>query len=214
MSRKTDVLLHMPWYLTDNRLFGTKFWEFTLFYIKVTTQASLAFANVVIMQKRERDCCRERLDLGLRGQKTATLTVYRILLVVRCLSCWIVSCVSFTFHYLSILSLCKKHTTVLSAQFCFFHVLSKMSSLFSTTAQIWAQSLPYTVKLVILLVREKAENAVSITVLFLLAITPLYLCLLSTYKYCVYPYNHLKFLCWCYLALAATVRVSLQDEHC
>lgn len=136
MSRKTDVLLHMPWYLTDNRLFSTKFREFTLFHIKVTIQASLAFANVVIMQKRERDCWRERLDLELHGQKAAALTVYRILLVVRCLSCWIVSCVSFTFHYLSLLSLCKKHTTVLSAQFCFFHELLEMSSLFSTRAQI------------------------------------------------------------------------------
>lgn len=145
MSRKTDVLLHMPWYLTDNRLFSTKFGEFTLFHIKVTTQASLAFANVVIMQKRERDCWRERLDLGLRGQKAATLTVYRILLVVRCLSCWIVSCVSFTFHYLSVLSLCKKHTTVLSAQLFFSCAFQSERSVFhhgtdmSTVTALYSQ---------------------------------------------------------------------------
>lgn len=212
MSRKTDVLLHMPWYLTDNRLFSTKFQEFTLFHIKVTIQASLAFANVVIMQKRERDCWRERLDLELHGQKAAALTVYRILLVVRCLSCWIVSCVSFTFHYLSLLSLCKKHTTVLSAQFCFFHELPEMSSLFSTRAQIWAQSLPYTIKSVILLVQQKAEN-VSIKMCLLLTITSPCLCLLSIYNI---VYIHMIIWNFCgdelhYLALAATVRISLQD---
>lgn len=54
MSRKTDVLCNMPWYLNYKRLFSTNFWKFTLFHVKVTVQASLAFANVVITHKRER----------------------------------------------------------------------------------------------------------------------------------------------------------------
>lgn len=39
--------------ITDNIL-STKLWKFTLFRVKVTIQASVTFANVVITHERER----------------------------------------------------------------------------------------------------------------------------------------------------------------
>lgn len=86
-------------------------------------------------------------------------------------------------------------------------------------ARIRAQQLPYMIKLEILLIQEKTENFVSITMfLLLLTITSLDVCLLSIDGYPIYPYtlyDTLNFPLFSTVMsstiLAATARMPLHD---